>query len=61
MISFDEQRLAQAGRDLAESEKLCANETTTKFTRTINSSNSKVRKSIEYFHKFNFICLENFL
>ncbi|UJR35645.1 hypothetical protein I4U23_028395 [Adineta vaga] len=33
VISFDDQRLVQAGRDLAESEKLCANETTSKFTR----------------------------
>ena len=37
MISFDEQRLSQAARDLAESEKLCANETTSKFTRKLNS------------------------
>jgi tetratricopeptide (TPR) repeat protein len=41
VISFDDQRLTQAGRDLAETEKLCAHETTTKFTRTIQPPNSK--------------------
>ncbi len=57
MISFDEQRLAQAGRDLAESEKLCANETTSKFTRSLNS---KVNESIEYFHHFHIDLIRKF-
>ena len=61
MISFDDQRLTQAGRDLAETEKLCANETTTKFTRTTNSSDSKVKNSFSFFDHFCFIKLENFL
>ncbi|CAF4832586.1 unnamed protein product, partial [Rotaria sp. Silwood1] len=40
VISFDDQRLAQAGRNLAESEKLCAHENWKKFTRTIKSVES---------------------
>ena len=42
MISFDDQRLAQAARDLAESEKLCAHESSSKFTRPINTPDKKV-------------------
>ncbi|CAF0945390.1 unnamed protein product [Adineta steineri] len=41
VISFDDQRLAQAAKDLAESEKLCSNETTSKFTRPNLSADSK--------------------
>ncbi|CAF5158891.1 unnamed protein product, partial [Rotaria magnacalcarata] len=41
VISFDDQRLSQAGRDLAETEKLCAHQNASKFTRTIKSPDSK--------------------
>ncbi|CAF2379540.1 unnamed protein product [Rotaria sp. Silwood2] len=41
VISFDDQRLGQAGRNLAETEKLCANENSRKFTRTTRSLDSK--------------------
>ncbi|CAF0814161.1 unnamed protein product [Adineta ricciae] len=41
VISFDDQRLTQAGRDLAESEKLCTNETASKFTRPNPSPDPK--------------------